>query len=181
MATHSSILAWKIPWTEKLGGLQSMGLQSVGQGWVTNHIHILYSVECACIYRLCMYPYIKQNIYIYMYIYTHTHTHTSVYSIQEQYLWSQRIIFHYWNGFCKAQISSHPEEATYSDLFSCTCLVQTFFKTTHKLFDLPTLFQWQIFHRLLNSTSFCFSLPINTIRIMMEPIMGPCQESGSNN
>ena len=26
MATHSSILAWKIPWTEKLGGLQSMGL-----------------------------------------------------------------------------------------------------------------------------------------------------------
>ena len=25
MATHSSILAWKIPWTEKPGGLQSMG------------------------------------------------------------------------------------------------------------------------------------------------------------
>ena len=30
MATHSSILAWKIPWTEKLGGLQSMGSQRVG-------------------------------------------------------------------------------------------------------------------------------------------------------
>ena len=29
MATHSSILAWEIPWTEKLGGLQSMGLQRV--------------------------------------------------------------------------------------------------------------------------------------------------------
>ena len=27
MATHSSILAWEIPWTEELGGLQSMGLQ----------------------------------------------------------------------------------------------------------------------------------------------------------
>ena len=27
MATHSSILAWKIPWTEKSGGLQSMGSQ----------------------------------------------------------------------------------------------------------------------------------------------------------
>ena len=27
MATHSSILAWRIPWTEKPGGLQSMGLQ----------------------------------------------------------------------------------------------------------------------------------------------------------
>ena len=31
MATHSSILAWKIPWTEKLGWLLSMGLQRVGQ------------------------------------------------------------------------------------------------------------------------------------------------------
>ena len=29
-ATHSSILAWKIPWTEELGRLQSMGLQRVG-------------------------------------------------------------------------------------------------------------------------------------------------------
>ena len=29
MATHSSILAWRIPWTVKLGGLQSMGLQRV--------------------------------------------------------------------------------------------------------------------------------------------------------
>ena len=27
MATHSSLLAWKIPWTEEPGGLQSMGLQ----------------------------------------------------------------------------------------------------------------------------------------------------------
>ena len=30
MAAHSSILAWKIPWTEEAGGLQSMGLQRVG-------------------------------------------------------------------------------------------------------------------------------------------------------
>ena len=29
MATHSSILAWKIPWTEETDGLQSMGLQRV--------------------------------------------------------------------------------------------------------------------------------------------------------
>ena len=31
MATHSSILAWRIPWTEETGGLQSMGSQRVGQ------------------------------------------------------------------------------------------------------------------------------------------------------
>ena len=30
MATHSCILAWKIPWTEEPGGLQSMGSQRVG-------------------------------------------------------------------------------------------------------------------------------------------------------
>ena len=30
MATYSSILAWRIPWTEVPGGLQSMGLQRVG-------------------------------------------------------------------------------------------------------------------------------------------------------
>ena len=30
MATNSSTLAWKIPWTEEPGGLQSMGLQRVG-------------------------------------------------------------------------------------------------------------------------------------------------------
>ena len=30
MATHSSVLAWKIPWTEKLDRLQSMGSQRIG-------------------------------------------------------------------------------------------------------------------------------------------------------
>ena len=30
VATHSNILAWRIPWTEEPGGLQSMGLQRVG-------------------------------------------------------------------------------------------------------------------------------------------------------
>ena len=33
MATHSSILAWKIPWTEEPGGLQSIWLQRVGHDW----------------------------------------------------------------------------------------------------------------------------------------------------
>ena len=36
MAIHSSILAWRIPWTQEPGGLQSMGLQRVGHDWVTN-------------------------------------------------------------------------------------------------------------------------------------------------
>ena len=32
IATHSSVLAWRIPWTEGPGGLQSMGSQRVGHG-----------------------------------------------------------------------------------------------------------------------------------------------------
>ena len=36
MATHSSILAWRTPWTEEPGGLESMGSQRVGQDWATN-------------------------------------------------------------------------------------------------------------------------------------------------
>ena len=35
MATHSSILAWRIPWVEEPGGLQSTGLQRVGHDLVT--------------------------------------------------------------------------------------------------------------------------------------------------
>ena len=36
MATHSSILPWRIPWTEEPGGLQSMWLQRDGQNWAAN-------------------------------------------------------------------------------------------------------------------------------------------------
>ena len=37
MATQSSILAWRIPWTEEPSGLQSMGSQRVGRKWVTEY------------------------------------------------------------------------------------------------------------------------------------------------
>ena len=48
MATHSSILAWRILWTEESGGLQSMGLQRVRPNWVTNiytYTHYIFSSE----------------------------------------------------------------------------------------------------------------------------------------
>ena len=41
MATHSSILAWKIPWMEEPGRLQSMGWQRVEHNWATSLSHIL--------------------------------------------------------------------------------------------------------------------------------------------
>ena len=49
MAVHSSILAWRIPWTEEPGGLQSVGLQRIRHNWVTNTITtipITFSSPC---------------------------------------------------------------------------------------------------------------------------------------
>ena len=45
MATHSSILAWKTPWTEDPGRLQSMGLQRVGHDWATSLHFTSYRAE----------------------------------------------------------------------------------------------------------------------------------------
>ena len=49
MATHSSILAWEIPWTEEPDGLQSMGSQRVRHHLVTTQnkkIHIMGIITC---------------------------------------------------------------------------------------------------------------------------------------
>ena len=46
MATHSSIFAWRISWTEEPGELQSMGLQKVGNDWVTTtHSLLIVNLE----------------------------------------------------------------------------------------------------------------------------------------
>ena len=44
MALHSSTLAWKIPWTEEPGRLQSMGSLRVGHNWATEWLH--FSLSC---------------------------------------------------------------------------------------------------------------------------------------
>ena len=43
MAVHSSILPWRIPWTEELNGLQFMELQRVGRDWSDEHFHITFN------------------------------------------------------------------------------------------------------------------------------------------
>ena len=53
MATHSSTHAWKIPWMEKPGGLQSMGSERVGHDWVTS-LHILYWCFSFWLTSLCI-------------------------------------------------------------------------------------------------------------------------------
>ena len=58
MAAHSCTLAWKIPWTEEPGRLQSMGSQRVGHNWVislslslANYVEHLF----VCLLTICMY------------------------------------------------------------------------------------------------------------------------------
>ena len=45
MATHSSILAWRIPWTEEPGGLESMGFERVRHSWATNIFTSLFTLR----------------------------------------------------------------------------------------------------------------------------------------
>ena len=62
MATHSSILAWKILWTEKPGGLQFMGSQRDTAEWLNIHMLLIYSV------MLVSGVHQSDCIYIYTYI-----------------------------------------------------------------------------------------------------------------
>ena len=55
MAAHSSILAWRIPWTEEPGRLQSMGSQRVRPDWATEHAHTLwFHQKPQCMGMTCM-------------------------------------------------------------------------------------------------------------------------------
>ena len=77
MATHSSILAWKIPWTEEPGRLQSMGSQRVRHDWVTEqvHMHLKQGFPDSTLGKLLLcflgYPMHISHIYMHIcYIYT---------------------------------------------------------------------------------------------------------------
>ena len=54
MATHSSILAWKIPWTVELGGLQPLRLQTAGHDWGHTHRAMYLTCCCCSATKLCL-------------------------------------------------------------------------------------------------------------------------------
>ena len=63
MAIHSSTIAWKIPWTEEPGRLQSMGLQRVRHDWATSlniALNMYHIFLCPWTFRLLPCPYCKQ-------------------------------------------------------------------------------------------------------------------------
>ena len=85
MATHSSILAWRIPWTDKPSRLQSMGSQRVGHDWITSlhftsllHVynmqyywHVLkphVALYCIAISNLLFSLLLKNNLSIFIHV-----------------------------------------------------------------------------------------------------------------
>ena len=52
MATFPSVVAWKTPWTEEPGGLQSMGLQTFRNDWATEHIRYHNNIIVCALGRL---------------------------------------------------------------------------------------------------------------------------------
>ena len=54
MATHSSTLAWKIPWTEESGRLESMGSQRVGHDWTTLLHHMPWTLFQTRVFETCV-------------------------------------------------------------------------------------------------------------------------------
>ena len=68
MATHSSILVWRIPWTEEPGRLQSIGSQRVGQDLATEkqQLKILFMVIYVKIIKVESYEseYVDSSVYI---------------------------------------------------------------------------------------------------------------------
>ena len=60
MAVHSSILAWRTPWTEEPGGLWSMGPQTVGHDWVSKCTHA-HTHTHTCLFIERIFEWIIQN------------------------------------------------------------------------------------------------------------------------
>ena len=94
MANHSRILAWRIPWMEKSGRLQSVGPQRVGHDWATslslpmlsNLIWLFYFVitECWNVHLVVSFKEVKKNS-----------THLSAWDLNLIYLIIRGYINHY--------------------------------------------------------------------------------------
>ena len=64
MTTHSSILAWRIPWTEEPGSLQSIRLQSAGQDWSDlAHVLISHIAIFQCFHYMAVLSYLQLRAY----------------------------------------------------------------------------------------------------------------------
>jgi len=64
MAIHSDILAWRIPWTEEPGGLQSMGWQRVRHNWATEPLFTIASFFWGANIKACRFCYFFYSAFL---------------------------------------------------------------------------------------------------------------------
>ena len=99
MATHCSILTWKIPWTEVPGGLQSMGSQRVRHDWATNtstfHIYIYVCIYIYIFSKFVVTPCLKyrRNRYSLIHLFNNYFWSTHVLDLEELLgnIWEQNV------------------------------------------------------------------------------------------
>ena len=103
MATHSSLLASQIPWTEEPGGLQSLGSQ---KSWAqlsnqtTIHIPTIHIKYTDTYTHSHMYMYAHKAIqYISTYMYIYTHIYAYIYTKQCVYLCSHTVFIYIYNVY----------------------------------------------------------------------------------
>ena len=96
MATHSSIFAWRIPWTEEPGRLQSTGLQRVRHVWV-NSLSLSKVAEIAHIIPICPLSSFLQCYYLLLFN-SFIECLSDVFCIRLRFM-------HCWEGYHKSELT----------------------------------------------------------------------------
>ena len=98
MAAHSNILAWRIPWTEEPGGLQSMGLQTVRHNWVTNasHFNMMNRLNNHLTFFLwfCIFPFALLSIGCILVFFINNIDNSEYYILANIFQWCLPFYFH---------------------------------------------------------------------------------------
>ena len=150
MTTHSSILAWKIPWTEEPGRLQSMGSQRVRHDWVTS-LSFLIPVGIRFVLQRkemnktdCGKMIILENLKWVITILEYTEIKATLHLLYSSYLpWEKRNLYFRWDTLFLLTLSYHQDRSsqwTEVHTLSSKCVSHlTFWRFIHKLRKIKVL------------------------------------------
>ena len=120
MATHSSVLAWRIPGTGKPGGLPSMGLHRVGHDWsdlaAAAAVYYFPLLRYSCLFSAgVLHSLVSEGVFL-MYPWRETYsmsTYSSTILFSPVKLFNTKVIFKTFQGFCLERTSQHQQCRTY--------------------------------------------------------------------
>ena len=99
MATHSSVLAWRIPWTEEPGGLQSMGSQRVRHDWATSLSFYAYNYRSLGLVLIFYFIFVLMALCIYF-----SWNYCAFFGKREYKFLKCNSVIHLWTEFLKLRI-----------------------------------------------------------------------------